>query len=140
MTPETALEAINIHKRFGEVIALNGVSLKVRTGSVHALLGENGAGKSTLVKCLTGYYTPDEGQFIVADRELVSRSPHEALRAGIGMVYPHFPLVPSMTVAENLLLARSAIPFAIGWRNLARQMEWPLGPPHLQVRPRARLG
>ena len=123
MTPETALEAINIHKRFGEVIALNGVSLKVRTGSVHALLGENGAGKSTLVKCLTGYYTPDEGQFIVANRELVSRSPREALRAGIGMVYQHFTLVPSMTVAENLLLARSAIPFAIGWRNFRREMD-----------------
>jgi ABC-type uncharacterized transport system ATPase subunit len=119
----TALEAINVHKRFGDVVALNGVSLKVRTGSVHALLGENGAGKSTLVKCLTGYYTPDEGQFIVAGRELVSRSPRQALRSGIGMVYQHFTLVPSMTVAENLLLARSAIPFAIGWRGFRREME-----------------
>jgi general nucleoside transport system ATP-binding protein len=123
MTDVLALEAINIRKRFGDVIALGGVSLKVREGSVHALLGENGAGKSTLVKCLTGYYTPDEGQFIVAGRQLVNRSPREALRAGIGMVYQHFTLVPGMTVAENLLLARSAIPFAIGWREFQREIE-----------------
>jgi general nucleoside transport system ATP-binding protein len=123
MTDALALEAINIRKRFGDVVALGGVSLKVREGSVHALLGENGAGKSTLVKCLTGYYTPDEGQFIVAGRQLVNRSPREALRAGIGMVYQHFTLVPGMTVAENLLLARSAIPFAIGWREFQREIE-----------------
>jgi ABC-type uncharacterized transport system ATPase subunit len=123
MTAALALEAINIHKRFGEVVALKGVSLKVRNGSVHALLGENGAGKSTLVKCLTGYYTPDDGQFMVAGRELANRSPREALRAGIGMVYQHFTLVPGMTVAENLLLARSQIPFSIRWRTLRRELE-----------------
>jgi ABC-type uncharacterized transport system ATPase subunit len=123
MSAASAMEAINIRKRFGEVIALNGVSFKVRKGSVHALLGENGAGKSTLVKCLTGYYTPDDGQFIVAGRELANRSPREALRAGIGMVYQHFTLVPSMTVAENLLLARSTIPFAIGWGRFRRDVD-----------------
>jgi simple sugar transport system ATP-binding protein len=122
MTP-LALEAIGIRKRFGAVEALAGVSLKVRQGSVHALLGENGAGKSTLVKCLTGYYTQDDGQFLVAGRELVSRSPRDALRAGIGMVYQHFTLVPSMTVAENLMLARADIPFAIDWRDFGRELE-----------------
>ena len=139
MNPATALEAINVHKRFGEVVALKGVSLKVRQGSVHALLGENGAGKSTLVKCLTGYYTPDEGQFIVAGRELVSRSPREALRAGIGMVYQHFTLVPSMTVAENLLLARSVIPFAIGWRRFHLDMDKRLAEMPFRVRLDARV-
>ncbi len=123
MSPTLALEAINIRKRFGAVVALDGVSLKVRAGSVHALLGENGAGKSTLVKCLTGYYTPDEGQFLVNGRELANRSPREALRAGIGMVYQHFTLVPGMTVAENLLLARPQIPFAVRWRELRRELE-----------------
>ena len=123
MTAPLAMEAIGLRKRFGAVTALDGVSLAVRQGSVHALLGENGAGKSTLVKCLTGYYTPDAGQFLVAGRELSSRSPREALRAGVGMVYQHFTLVPSMTVAENLMLARSAIPFAIRWAGFRRDLE-----------------
>jgi len=139
MTSPIALEAISIRKRFGEVIALNGVSLKVRTGSVHALLGENGAGKSTFVKCLTGYYTPDDGQFIVAGRELANRSPREALRAGIGMVYQHFTLVPSMTVAENFLLARSAIPFAIDWRGFRRETDRLLEKAPFRVRLDARV-
>jgi simple sugar transport system ATP-binding protein len=123
MTPPLALEAIAIRKRFGDVTALDGVSLKLRQGSVHALLGENGAGKSTLVKCLTGFYTPDDGQFLVAGRELVNRSPRDALRAGIGMVYQQFTLVPSMTVAENLMLARSEIPFRIRWGGFRREVE-----------------
>ena len=123
MTPALALEAIDIHKRFGDVQALAGVSLKVRQGSVHALLGENGAGKSTLVKCLTGYYTPDSGQFMVGGHELANRSPRDALKAGIGMVYQHFTVVPCMTVAENLMLARSSIPFAIDWRGFRRELD-----------------
>ena len=134
MTPRHAMEAIGIRKHFGAVRALDGVSLAVRHGSVHALLGENGAGKSTLVKCLTGYYTPDDGQFLVAGRELSSRSPREALRAGIGMVYQHFTLVPSMTVAENLMLARSTIPFAIRWSGFRRELEQRLDTMPFRVR------
>lgn len=134
-----ALEAIGIRKRFGSVTALDGVSLKVRQGTVHALLGENGAGKSTLMKCLTGYYAQDEGQFMVAGRELASRSPREALRAGIGMVYQHFTLVPSMTVAENLVLGRSAIPFAIGWPGVHRELDRLLAVMPFRVRLDARV-
>jgi energy-coupling factor transporter ATP-binding protein EcfA2 len=63
------VEAINMTKRFGEFAALDQVSLKVRPGTFHALLGENGAGKSTLVKCIMGYYQPDEGEVIVGDRQ-----------------------------------------------------------------------
>jgi ABC-type uncharacterized transport system ATPase subunit len=118
-----ALEAISICKRFGPVVAVDNVSLVVGQGRVHALLGENGAGKSTLVKCLTGYYRQDSGQFLLHGRELVSNSPREALRAGIGMVYQHFTLVPDMTVAENFMLARSEIPFAIPWREFRRELE-----------------
>jgi simple sugar transport system ATP-binding protein len=110
-----ALEAIGVSKRFGTVLALDDVSLTVRNGTIHALLGENGAGKSTLMKCLMGYYRADAGQFVVHGREHDAHNPREAQQAGIGMVYQHFTLMPSMTVAENLLLATTAIPFLIDW-------------------------
>ena len=101
------VEAINITKRFGAFTALDDVSLKVRAGTVHALLGENGAGKSTLVKCLLGYNLAEEGTFLVDGREAAIAQPQDAGRLGLGMVYQHFTLVPSMTVAENLVMARS---------------------------------
>jgi general nucleoside transport system ATP-binding protein len=111
------LEAIGIGKRFGAFTALDAVDLRVRPGTVHALLGENGAGKSTLVKCLMGYYRPDAGQIMVAGREAAIAGPRDAHRLGIGMVYQHFTLVPSMTVAENLVMARASVPVVIDWRR-----------------------
>jgi simple sugar transport system ATP-binding protein len=110
-----ALEAIGIRKRFGAFVALDGVSLTLRQGSVHALLGENGAGKSTLVKCVMGYHHPDEGRVVVAGQDVQVDSPRRAQALGIGMVYQHFTLVPNMTVAENLVLARATLPFVIDW-------------------------
>src|SRR5262245_41353 len=80
-----------------------------------ALLGENGAGKSTLVKCLVGYHPPDAGEITVAGRQRDIRSPHDAHALGIGMVYQHFTLVPSMTVAENLVMARDDVPTVVRW-------------------------
>ena len=102
-------------KRFGEFAALDQVSLKVRPGTFHALLGENGAGKSTLVKCIMGYYQPDEGEVIVGDREEAIGNPRDAHALGLGMVYQHFTLVPAMTVAENLVLARDDVPAVVDW-------------------------
>ena len=114
-------------KRFGGVTALEDVSTRIAAGAFHALLGENGAGKSTLVKCLVGYYQPDAGQIVVGAREQTIRSPHDAHALGIGMVYQHFTLVPSMTVAENLVMSRDDVPAVIPWRRererLARFME-----------------
>ena len=104
-------------KRFGPVLALDDVSVRVEAGAVHALLGENGAGKSTLVKCLVGYYQPDAGQIVVGQRERDIRTPHDAHALGIGMVYQHFTLVPSMTVAENLVMARDDVPVVVRWRD-----------------------
>jgi ABC-type uncharacterized transport system ATPase subunit len=118
-----SLEAIGVTKRFGAVLALDDVSLKVRAGRIHALLGENGAGKSTLVKCLMGTYHADSGSFLIDGHEHRSRSPREAHAAGIGMVYQHFTLVPEMTVAENLMLARADIPFAINWHAYRAELE-----------------
>jgi simple sugar transport system ATP-binding protein len=110
------LETYNLTKRFGAFTALDGVSLTVRPGTVHALLGENGAGKSTFVKCVVGYYRPDDGAVMVDSRERDIHSPTVARDLGIGMVYQHFTVVPGMTVAENLLLARGRLPAVIDWK------------------------
>jgi len=112
-------EVLGMTKRFGAFTALDNVSLRVGAGSFTALLGENGAGKSTLVKCLVGYDQPDAGQITVGGRERDIRSPHDAHALGIGMVYQHFTLVPSMTVAENLVMARDEVPAVVNW-----QVEW----------------
>jgi simple sugar transport system ATP-binding protein len=110
------LELLNVTKRFGSFVANEKVSMKLAPGTFHALLGENGAGKSTLVKCIMGYHAADEGDIIVdaASREI--RSPYDAYKLGIGMVYQHFTVVPAMTVAENLLLARPDLPRVINWK------------------------
>ena len=110
-------------KRFGDFVALDDVSLKVAPGSFHALLGENGAGKSTLVKCIMGYYQPDAGEVVVGGRQRDIGNPRAAHARGLGMVYQHFTLVPAMTVAENLVLARDHLPPVIDWRNEIRDLE-----------------
>jgi simple sugar transport system ATP-binding protein len=116
-SPLPRLEVRALVKRFGSFLALDDVSLDLEPGSVHALLGENGAGKSTLVKCIMGYHRADAGQVRLGDRVIVSRTPREAQELGIGMVYQHFTLVPNMTVAENLVLARSHLPFVLDWQK-----------------------
>jgi simple sugar transport system ATP-binding protein len=109
------VEAVAMTMRFGAFTALDHVELKVRPGSFHALLGENGAGKSTLVKCIMGYYRPTAGNILVGDREQVISNPRDAHALGLGMVYQHFTLVPAMTVAENLVLARDDVPAVVDW-------------------------
>ena len=110
-----ALEAIEVTKVFGPLVALDKVSLKLHRGTVHALLGENGAGKSTLVKCIMGYHRADDGQVLVNGVAGDIQSPRDAAALGIGMVYQHFTLVDNMTVAENLVLARRQHPFVFDW-------------------------
>jgi ABC-type uncharacterized transport system ATPase subunit len=110
-----AIDATMLTKRFGAFTALDSVSLKLATGSVHALLGENGAGKSTFVKCVMGYYQADEGRVMVEGKAVTIASPRDAAALGIGMVYQHFTLVDNMTVAENLVLARRDHPFVFDW-------------------------
>lgn len=118
-----ALEVIGMTKRFGTLRALSDASLRVAAGSVHALLGENGAGKSTLVKCIMGYYRADEGAVVLDGREVSLRSPREAQAGGIGMVYQHFTLVPSLTVLENLVMARRTSPGRINWKAERTRLE-----------------
>lgn len=116
------IEVVAMTKRFGAFVALEDVSLKVPAGSFHALLGENGAGKSTLVKCIMGYYRPDEGQVVVGDRERAIPNPRAAHALGLGMVYQHFTLVAAMTVAENLVMSRAELPRVIDWRAENRDL------------------
>jgi general nucleoside transport system ATP-binding protein len=112
-----SLETIGMTKAFGSLIALDDVSLSIPSGSFHALLGENGAGKSTLVKCIMGFYAPDKGQLRLNDAEVVVRNPRDAQALGVGMVYQHFTLVPSLTAAENLVVSRADAPAFIDWRK-----------------------
>ncbi len=111
------LETLGMTMRFGSFTALDDVSIKVPAGSFHALLGENGAGKSTLVKCIMGFYQPTKGQLMVAGKEVTTTDPRAAHALGLGMVYQHFTLVPSLTAAENLVIAREVQPAVIDWRK-----------------------
>jgi general nucleoside transport system ATP-binding protein len=123
-TPPTfGIEAVSVTKRFGGVTALDDVSLRVRAGSFHALLGENGAGKSTLVKCLMGYYRADAGEIILGDHQQIIDSPRTAHDLGLGMVYQHFTLVPSMTIAENFVLGKTQLPAVLNWREELARLE-----------------
>jgi simple sugar transport system ATP-binding protein len=110
-----SLEVVGMTKRFGAFTALDSVNMAVKAGTVHALLGENGAGKSTLVKCIMGYYQAEEGAVLLDDHEQNLANPRVAHALGIGMVYQHFTLVPSMTVLENLVMGRSHVPMVIDW-------------------------
>ncbi|MBE0669259.1 MAG: ABC transporter ATP-binding protein [Anaerolineales bacterium] len=99
-----SLEMRGITKRFPGVLASDHVNFDVKTGEVHALLGENGAGKSTLMKILYGLYRPDEGEVLLDDKPVTISSPNDSINLGIGMIHQHFMLVPTLTVAENVAL------------------------------------
>lgn len=109
------LEAKGISKQFPGVKALDNVSLKIKPGSVHALMGENGAGKSTLMKCLIGIYRPDGGTIKVKGQPVIFNDTQAALHSGISMIHQELNLVPHMTVAENIWLGRE--PARLGFVN-----------------------
>ncbi|MBI2201675.1 MAG: ATP-binding cassette domain-containing protein, partial [Armatimonadetes bacterium] len=102
--PSPRLSVHDITKTFPGVVANDHVSLDVRGGEVHALLGENGAGKTTLMNILYGIYQPDAGEILIDGRAAHIRSPRDAIAHGIGMVPQHFLLVRRHTVAENIAL------------------------------------
>ena len=101
-----AIRLRGIAKSFGPVRAIRDASLEVATGEIHALMGENGAGKSTLMRVLAGMYTPDGGTAEVEGTEVTGWQTADAIAAGVGMVHQHFMLVPTLTVAENLVLGQ----------------------------------
>src|SRR3954464_6410903 len=105
MAEAPLLELRGITKRFPGVLANDDVNFDLRSGEVHALLGENGAGKSTLMNILYGLYTPDEGEILLHGKPIELGATRAAIEHGIGMVHQHFMLIPVMTVAENIVLA-----------------------------------
>ena len=99
-----ALEMRAITKRYPGVVANDGISLDLRRGEIHALLGENGAGKTTLMNVLYGLARPDEGQILIDGQPVSITAPSDAIQRGISMVHQHFMLVPVLSVAENIVL------------------------------------
>jgi ABC-type uncharacterized transport system ATPase subunit len=103
-TADTVLELRGITKRFPGIVANDSISLQLKKGEIHALLGENGAGKSTLMNIVFGLYQPDEGEIFVRGQPVTIDSPNKAFDLGIGMVHQHFKLVQPFTVTENIIL------------------------------------
>jgi ABC-type uncharacterized transport system ATPase subunit len=103
------LELRGITKRFGSLVANDGIDLVVQPGEIRALLGENGAGKTTLMNVLYGLMQPDEGEILLDDKPVIIHSPRDAIRAKVGMVHQHFMLVPVFTVAENVTLGNEPV-------------------------------
>ena len=110
MTPPVsgapAVRMAHIAKRFGDCQAVRDASLEVMPGEIHALVGENGAGKSTMMRILAGIYPPDAGTIEVLGRDVTGWSAAQAIDASVGMVHQHFMLVPTLTIAENVILGR----------------------------------
>src|SRR6266542_1991292 len=115
--PAVVMEQIT--KRFHHVVANNAFDFDLHQGEIHALLGENGAGKTTLMNILSGYLQPDEGTIQIRGERAHIRSPHDAIGYGVGMVHQHSALVPTLTVADNILLGQEG-PFIVRRRDIAR--------------------
>ena len=122
------LQMQGVHKRFGATVALGGVDLDVGAGEVLALVGENGAGKSTLMKVLSGAHRPDGGQMWLDGLPYRPRSPLEARRAGVAMIYQELSLAPHLSVMENVLLGMEpAAGPVLDWAEMRRQVDDALG-------------
>src|SRR5450830_1441997 len=103
------LEIVNVSKGFPGVVALSNVQLRLRPGTVLALMGENGAGKSTLMKIIAGIYQPDAGELRLRAERVEFQTPLQALQAGVAMIHQELNLMPHMTIAENIWLGREPL-------------------------------
>ena len=104
MAEDFVIEMLHITKEFPGIKANDDITLQLRKGEVHALLGENGAGKSTLMSVLFGLYQPEEGKILKNGKEVAIRNPNDANALGIGMVHQHFKLVECFSVLDNIIL------------------------------------
>lgn len=109
MSSEYILELDDVSKFFGNIVALSGVTLRLKAGEVHCLLGDNGAGKSTLIKTLAGVHLPDKGQYLVDGKEVKFNTPKDAIAKGIATVYQDLAIIPLMSVARNFFLGSEPI-------------------------------
>ena len=125
MSEEYILQMTDITKRFPGVLVLDHVSLRVKAGEVHALLGENGAGKSTLMKILAGAYVKDEGEIEVFSRKTELGDPKAAENLGISIIYQELNLIPTLTVAENIFLGRYKMSnrIQVSWKKVYEEAE-----------------
>ena len=128
------VELRGITKRFPGVVANDNISLIIRRGEIHTLLGENGAGKSTLLNILSGMIQPDEGWILIYGQVVRLASPQVALKQGMGTVYQHFTLVPNLSVIENIILGLKA-GFTLNLRQAERRLQQMLADFGLSVSP-----
>jgi inositol transport system ATP-binding protein len=141
MDTEYILELDGVTKEFPGVKALDNIQLKVRKGSVHALMGENGAGKSTLMKIIFGIYTPDKGVIRFKGNPVKLHGSKDAIRLGISMIHQELSPVPHMTVAENMFLGREST-LGLGWVNrkkMDREAEQLLRGLNMNIDPKAKM-
>jgi simple sugar transport system ATP-binding protein len=130
----------NITKRFGAVLANEGVSLRVRAGSIHAIIGENGAGKSTAMNILYGFYRADAGEILIDGQTCQINTTHDAIALGLGMVHQHFMLAGSLSVTENIILgAEPTAGLMIDYARAKAKIKELSQQYHLQIDPDARV-
>ena len=140
MGQEYAIEMVNITKRFPGIIANDNITLQLKKGEIHALLGENGAGKSTLMSVLFGLYQAEEGVIKKDGKEVKINDPNDANDLGIGMVHQHFKLVQCFTVLENIILGVETTKGGMLQMDEAREKVMALSEKYgLQVDPDAKI-
>ena len=138
--PKALLDIVALSKSFPGTQALDQVSLRIRPGEIHALIGENGAGKSTLLKLLAGIHTKDSGTILLDGRPISPASPRDALALGLSAVHQEISLAPNLTVAENVFVGREPIRWdMIRWAELWRRTAELLRPFGVSLNPEARV-
>lgn len=141
MAEQYAIEMLNITKRFPGIVANDNITLQLRKGEIHALLGENGAGKSTLMSVLFGLYQPEEGVIKKDGVEVKIKDPNDANALGIGMVHQHFKLVECFSVLDNIILGVEPTNHGFLQKDIARKKVLALSEKYgLKVEPDAKIG
>jgi ABC-type sugar transport system ATPase subunit len=143
MTSVDLLNAEGITKRFPGVVALDEVDFNLRSGEIHAILGENGAGKSTLIKIFGGVHECDSGKILMEGKETLFRDPDEAQRNGVRVIHQELNLLPLLSVAENIFLGNlpsGFIPGSVAWRRMNSRAKELLGKLEVELDPKTLVG